>query len=74
MVLQLDLEAANEEFEGILREDDILRLGLKAEYRVNPRLWLQAGYRYRERRPTPPGARGRDFDINEVMFDVIYQL
>ena len=74
LVLQLDLEAANEEFEGILREDDILRLGLKAEYRVNPRLWLQAGYRYRERRPTPPGARGRDFDINEVMFDVIYQL
>ena len=74
LILQLDLEKANEEFEGILREDDILRLGLKAEYRVSPRLWLQAGYRYRERRPTPSGTRGRDFDINEVMLDVTFQL
>jgi hypothetical protein len=73
LILQLALEAANEKFEGVLREDDILRLGLKAEYRVNPKLWLQAGYRYRERRPSPPGTRGRDFDINEVMLDVIYQ-
>ena len=74
LVLQLDLEAANEEFEGITREDDILRLGLRAEYRVNPKLWVRAGYRYRERLRSPSDIRGRNFFINEVMLDVIYQL
>ena len=74
LVLQLDLEVANENFKGILREDDILRLGIMAEYRMNRKLWLQAGYRYRERRPTPSGTSGREFDINEVMLSVTYQL
>lgn len=74
LVLQLDLEVANENFKGILREDDTLRLEITAEYRMNRMLWLQAGYRYRERRPTPSGTSGRDFDINEVMLIVTYQL
>lgn len=74
LILQLDLEAANQDFIGIIREDDILRLGLRAEYRVNRKLWVRAGYQYLERRSSAPDTRGRNFLINDVMLDVIYQL
>jgi hypothetical protein len=74
LLLQFDLETAKEDFEGILREDDVLRLDLRAEYRVNRRFWLQAGYQFSERRRSPSNTGGRNFDINEVMLEVIYQL
>jgi hypothetical protein len=74
LLLQLDIEIANEDFDGIAREDDITGASIGAEYRVNHKLRLKAGYRYSDRDPSPPGAGGRNFEINEVMLDVVFQL
>jgi len=74
LLLQLDIETANEDFDGIPREDDVTRAAVATEYRVSHKLRLKASYRYSDRNPTPPGAGGRDFEINEVMVEVVFQL
>jgi hypothetical protein len=73
-LLHLNLETANEDFDGIPREDDIIRAEFGAEYRMSHRLWLQATYEYVDRAPSPPGTGGRNFEINELMLNVILQL
>lgn len=74
LLLQLEIDIANEDFEGIDRQDDILRVKLGAEYRMNRKLWLTVGYRHRDRDSRAAGPGGRDFIINEVTIDVTYQL
>lgn len=74
LLLQFSIETATEDFDGIAREDDITRAEIGAEYRMNRRLWLQASYRYSDRTPSPAGAGGRNFEINEVMLDIVFQL
>ena len=74
LLLQLAVETANEDFDGISREDDITRARIGAEYRVSHKLRLKAAYRYSDRTPSPPGTGARNFEINEVTLDVIVQL
>lgn len=74
LVLSVDVEFGDEDFEGIGREDKIVRGGFSVRYRMNRKLWLEAGYFHRDRDGAPSGRGGRDYAINEVSVDVMYQL
>lgn len=71
LMLQLEIEVANEDFEGIDRQDDIVRAEFSAEYRMNRNLWLTVAYRYWDR---DSGLTGRNFTINEATLDVTFQM
>ncbi len=74
LVLQIEIEIANEDFEGIDRQDDLVEVKFGTEYRMNRNFWLTAGYRHRDRDSGPAGPGGRDFTINEFTIDVTYQM
>jgi hypothetical protein len=74
LVLQMDFQVLNEDFEGTPREDDNKIFSFGAEYRMNRNIWMTAGYRYWDRDSGPPGFAGRIFTISEVTFDVTFQI
>lgn len=73
LILRFEVEVANENFEGLVRRDDIVEVKFGAEYRMNRNLWLEFGYRHRDRDSQPAGPGGRDFKIDEITFEVTYQ-
>ena len=74
LVLQLGIQIANEDFQGIDREDDNVIIRFGAEYRVNRHFWLVAGIRHWDRDSGPSGSGGREFTMNEVTIEVTYQI
>lgn len=74
LVLQLGIQIANEDFQGIEREDDNVIIKFGAEYRLNRNFWLVAAYRHWDRDSGPPGFGGREFTMNEVTFELTYQI
>jgi hypothetical protein len=74
LVLQVEFEFENEDYEGIAREDDNKIFSLAAQYRMNRNFWLTAGFRHWDRDISPSSAGGREFTTNEVTIDVTYQM
>jgi len=69
IILTLDLEAVNEDFLNIEREDDVLLFRLGAEYSLNRYWGLNLGYRFEERESNDAGAR--EFELNQLYFGVV---
>ncbi len=74
LILSLAIEGANEDFEGLDRNDDLTRVELGGRYLANRYLQLSFGYRFREREVSPASAGGRAYAINEVFLRVVGQL
>ena len=61
LILGARINYANQDYEGISREDDVFGGGLNALYMMNRNFQLRAGYSYRERDSDAPG---EDFSEN----------
>lgn len=55
------------DFSGVDRQDDVVTLGLGADYRIREGLWTSLNYRYRNR---DSNAAGRDFDSNTLLLSL----
>jgi hypothetical protein len=74
LVLHLGIQIANEDFQGIDREDDNFIIKFSAEYSMNRNIRLAAGFRHWDRDSGPPDSGGREFTMNEVTIEVTYQI
>ena len=74
LVLSLGAERRTEDFEGTLREDTVTMASFSAEYRMNRNWWLDFAYRRNERDTDPVNLGGREFEINEITLNLVYQL
>jgi hypothetical protein len=74
LIVSLDVEVGDDDFEGIERQDSIDLAEFRVEYRLNRRLWFAARFRHLDRDTEPEGATNRIFEINEVSFDVTFQI
>ncbi|MBX3504018.1 MAG: outer membrane beta-barrel protein [Parvibaculum sp.] len=54
---------ANNDYEGITREDDVMRAGLSVDYLLNRNFSLQLGYDYTER---DSNVNARDYTANQI--------
>ncbi len=74
LVLNLDLSFANEDFEGINRDDDLKRFLVGGQYFMNRYLNLEFGYIYRDRDTSPANSGGREFEMNQFFVRLAGQL
>lgn len=74
LILTVEAEVANDDFEGLERNDDLARVELRGRYLANRFLQLLFGYRYRQRDSSPANAAGREYRINEIYLRVTGQL
>ncbi len=74
LVLNLDLSFANEDFEGIDRDDDLKRILVGGKYFMNRYLNLEFGYIYRDRDTSPANSGGREFEMNQFFVRLAGQL
>jgi len=54
---------ANQDYEGVARDDDVVRAGLGVDYLLNRNLSLRLGYDYTDR---DSSVAGLDYSRNEV--------
>ena len=66
LILELDLEFNNEDFQGIERDDDILRAGLGAIYMANRYVRLRAEYVYQSRDAASEAFGAFEYRINRL--------
>ena len=74
LVLNLDLSFANEDFEGINRDDNLKRFLVGGKYFMNRYLNLEFGYIYRDRDTSPANSGGREFEMNQFFVRLAGQL
>jgi len=74
LVLNVDLSFANEDFEGIDRDDDLKRFLVGGKYFMNRYLNLEFGYIYRDRDTSPANSGGREFEMNQFFVRLAGQL
>jgi len=74
LIVSVDVEANNEDFEGIDRDDDILRAGVEGIYMINRYLRFLFGYRYQTRDTSPADSGGFEYAINRFFVGVEGQL
>jgi len=67
LVLNGEARLVRDDFEGIVREEDTLRLSAGAVYTLNRNLFVEGGYSFATR---DSDAAGRGFDDNVVLFRV----
>jgi hypothetical protein len=74
LVLNLDLTIANEDFEGIDRDDDLKRFLVGGKYFMNRYMNLEFGYVFRDRETSPASSGGREFEMSQFFVRVVGQL
>lgn len=74
LVLSIDFEIGDDEFENVSRNDDVKEFELGGRYLMNRHLQLIFGYRYRDREISPITAGGRVFEIDEFFLRAVGQL
>jgi len=74
LVLSLDITLANEDFNGIDRDDDLTRIMVGGKYFMNRYLNLEFGYIYRDRDTSPKNSGGRDFEVSQILVLLTGQL
>ena len=74
LILNLDLSFANEDFDGIDRDDDITRAMVGGKYFMNRYLNLEFGYAYHDRSTSPANTGAREFEINQFFVHLVGQL
>lgn len=74
LILNLDFSYANEDFDGIDRDDDIISATVGGKYAMNRYLNLDFGYAYFDRTTSPENSGGREFEINQFFVHVVGQL
>ncbi len=74
LILNLDLSLANEDFDGIDRDDDLKRFLFGGKYLMNRYLNLEFGYIYRDRDTSPANSGAREFEINQFFVRLAGQL
>jgi hypothetical protein len=75
VLLNAEVTYAREDFEDIGQQDDVVGVGIGADYLMNRYLKLKFGYSYQER-STPSGdeSTGNQYKINEVFVRLIGEI
>ncbi len=66
LVLSLALEWANEDFQGIDREDELLTAGFSAKYLLNRHFYAYLGIDHEERNQSGTNSVDQEYDLNTV--------
>lgn len=74
LILNLDLSYANEDFDGIDRDDDITRIMVGGKYVMNRYLNWEFGYAYHDRSTSPENSGAREFEVNQFFVHLVGQL
>ena len=74
LVLNLDVSIANEDFEGIDRDDDLKRFMVGGKYFMNRYLNLEFGYVFLDRESSPASSGGREFEMSQFFVQVVGHL
>lgn len=74
LIISVDADFMNDDFDGISREDDALGFSVGGRYLMNRYALVDFGYSYLDRDTSPSTSDGRIFTINEVFVRIVAQL